>query len=403
MNNLLVAFDIGSYKISAVVAKVDSLKQMQVIAVTSVKNYGIGKSVIINMEQTTEVIKKLKAKLESLVDQPINETYINIDSALCKIVDSSATVETISGKVVTEADVNEAIAIAKDSVVPNSEEVIWVYPLEYIVDNHAGIKNPLGQRAKELSLNAKLFTASKANIESLVQCVEAAGIEVKAIIPQSLALEKLVVNDVNKDKSLGIIDIGAETTDLSIYENGSIIYTSHIPLGGNNITKDILTCLSISFEEAENIKLNQKQLKLEKENSSDNDEVSIYDKYNGNMIDEIIEARADELLSFALEEIHNQRSLKSLDYIFITGGGIIHYQDNIKKFEEGIDKSINLIENDIMEKNNYVYSVPMGMLKLVLETINFSKKQDSSSSKESTKKSKKGIMSKLKHFIQDFR
>jgi cell division protein FtsA len=405
MNNLLVAFDIGSYKISAVVAKVDSLKQMQVIAVTSVKNYGIGKSVIINMEQTTEAIKKLKAKLESLVDQPINETYINIDSALCKIVDSSATVETISGKVVTEADVNEAIAIAKDSVVPNSEEVIWVYPLEYIVDNHAGIKNPLGQRAKELSLNAKLFTASKANIESLVQCVEAAGIEVKAIIPQSLALEKLVVNDVNKDKSLGIIDIGAETTDLSIYENGSIIYTSHIPLGGNNITKDILTCLSISFEEAENIKLNQKQLKVEKEKETKNDEeVNIYDKYNGNMIDEIIEARADELLSFALEEIHNQKSLKSLDNLFITGGGILHYKDNIRKFEEGIDKSITPIENNIMEKNNYIYSIPVGMLKLVLETINTNRKQNSNSSTdESKKKRKKGIMSKIKHFIQDFR
>ena len=134
----------------------------------------------------------------------------------------------------------------------------------------------------------------------------------------------LVVNDVNKDKSLGIIDIGAETTDLSIYENGSIIYTSHIPLGGNNITKDILTCLSISFEEAENIKLNQKQLKVEKEKETKNDEeVNIYDKYNGNMIDEIIEARADELLSFALEEIHNQKSLKSLDNLFITWG-ILH-------------------------------------------------------------------------------
>lgn len=403
MNNLLVAFDIGSSKISAVVAKVDSLKQMQVIAITSVKNYGIGKSVVINMEQTTEAIKQCKAKLESLIDEPVNKAYINVNNALYKIVDSSATVETISGKIVSEEDINKAITAVKDDILSDNGEILWVYPFEYIIDDYLAIKNPLGQRGKKLSLKAKIFVADKGNIESLVQCVNAAGIDVKGVIPQSLALEKLVVNDQNKDRIMGIIDIGAETTNLFIYDNGSIIYTGHIPLGGNNITKDILTCLSVSFEEAENIKLNQKQLKLEKENSSDNDEVSIYDKYNGNMIDEIIEARADELLSFALEEIHNQRSLKSLDYIFITGGGIIHYQDNIKKFEEGIDKSINLIENDIMEKNNYVYSVPMGMLKLVLETINFSKKQDSSSSKESTKKSKKGIMSKLKHFIQDFR
>lgn len=403
MNNLLVAFDIGSSKISAVVAKVDSLKQMQVIAVTSVKNYAIGKSVVINMEQTTEAIKRCKAKLEKLVDEPVNKAYINVNNAMCKIVDSRSTVETVSGKIVAEEDINKAISAAKDNVVSENEEVLWVYPFEYIIDNHVAIKDPLGLRGKELSLNAKIFTANKGNIESLVQCVEAAGIEIKGMIPNSLALQKIVVNDVNKDKSLGIIDIGAETTDLFIYDKGSIIYTGHIPLGGNNITKDILTCLSVSFEEAENIKLNQKELKLEKENKTDNNEVNIYDKYNGNMIDEIIEARADELLSFSLEEIHNQKSLKSLDYIFITGGGILHYQDNIKKFEEGIDKSINLIENDVMEKNNYVYSVPMGMLKLVLETINISRKQDSSSSKESTKKRKKGIMSKLKHFIQDFR
>ncbi|NLZ48664.1 MAG: cell division protein FtsA [Clostridiales bacterium] len=403
MNNLLVAFDIGSSKISAVVAKVDSLKQMQVIAVTSVKNYGIEKSVVVNIEQTTEAIKLCKAKLESLLDEPINKAYINVNNALCKIVDSRVTLETISGKVVTEDDINKALNLAKDSVLSENEEVLWVYPFEYIVDNHMAISNPLGLRGKELSLNARIFTANKKNIENLVQCVQAAGIQIKGMIPQSLALQKLVVNDENKDKSLGVIDIGAESTDLFIYENGSIIYTGHIPLGGNNITKDILTCLSISFEEAENIKVNQKQLKLERENGTDNNEINIYDKYNGNMIDEIIEARADELLSFALEEIHNQKSLKSLDYIFITGGGIIHYQDTIKKFEEGIDKSINFIENDVMEKNNYVYSIPMGMLKLVLETITISRKQDSNSSDESIKKRKKGIMSKLKHFIQDFR
>lgn len=403
MNNLLVAFDIGSSKISAVVAKVDSLKQMQVIAVTSVNNNGIGKSVVIDMEQTTEAIKRCKGKLESLIDEPVNKAYINVSNAWCKIIDAKATVETMSGKVVTDEDINKALNARKESVLSENNEILWVYPFEYIIDGHLAIKNPLSIRGKRLTINAKVFTANKGNIESLVQCVKATGIEIQGMIPQGLALQKLIVNDVNKDKSLGIIDIGAETTDLFIYDNGKIVYTGHIPLGGNNITKDILTCLSISFEEAENIKLNHKQLKLEKEASIDNEQLNIYDKYNGNMIDEIIEARADELLSFALEEIHNQKSLRSLDYIFITGGGIIHYEDTIKKFEEGIDKSINMIENGVMEKNNYVYSVPIGMLKLVLETINISRKQDSNSSSESIKKSKKGFISKLRHFIQDFR
>ena len=98
MNNLLVAFDIGSSKISAVVAKVDSLKQMQVIAVTSVNNNGIGKSVVINMEQTTEAIKRCKGKLESLIDEPVNKAYINVSNAWCKIIDAKATVETMSVK-----------------------------------------------------------------------------------------------------------------------------------------------------------------------------------------------------------------------------------------------------------------------------------------------------------------
>jgi cell division protein FtsA len=217
-----------------------------------------------------------------------------------------------------------------------------------------------------------------------------------------VALEKLIVNDENKDISAGIINIGAETIDLSIYENGSICYTNCIPLGGNSITKDIMTCLSISFAEAEKVKF---QYTGESPNildiNSESQEASTT-RYNSGMINEIIEARAEELLSFALEEINSKKRLKEFDSIFITGSGIIHFKDIIARFEEELEKPIISIENNMMGAGNSIYSVPVGMLRVVIDTIRIKSNKDSDSLKKKNRRSNKGIVGKLKQFIENF-
>ena len=403
MNNLLVAFDVGFSRISAAVARIDSLKQMHIIAVTSVENYGIKKSVVIDMEQMVEAISKCKMKLEGLIDTSIEEAYISVHGGLCKISDSVEKIEVNSRGSVSEKDIEAVMDACKKSALSQNSEIIWLYPVQYKVDHYYNIKDPIGIRGNELTLEAKLFTIDSAIMNDMVKSMETTGIKVKGMIPQPVALEKLIVNDENKKSSAGIINIGAETIDLSIYENGSICYTNCIPLGGNSITKDIMTCLSISFAEAEKIKFQYTGKDISAIDTSDErQEESTTTRYNGGMINEIIEARAEELLSFGLEEINRKKRLKEFDSIFITGLGIMHYKDIIARFEEELEKPIISIENNMLGAANSIYSVPVGMLMVVIDTIRISKSNESNSSKQNDRKKNKGIMGKLKQFMENF-
>jgi cell division protein FtsA len=402
MNNLLVAFDIGSSRISAAVARVDSLKQMHVVAVTSVKNYGIKKSVVIDMEQIVESIRQCKLKLEDLIDSPVNEAYFSIHGGLCNILNTKESTPIADRGVVTDKDVESIMNVTKEKASQAEKEVVWLYPVHYSVDQYSGIEDPEGIRGKELTLEAKLFTVDSNIIKDLVKCMEAADIRVRGIVPEPLALSKLIFNEENKALCTGIINIGAETTDLSIYEHGRICYTNYIPLGGNSITKDIMTCLSIPFADAEKVKLKYTENTVNINDDSDEkieDDMNLM--YNSGIINEVIEARAEELLSFALEEINNKKRLKEFDRIFITGGGIIHFKDIIAKFEEELGKPMKDIENNMIGAGSSIYSVPVGMLKVVLDSIKINRNKEPISSKENNRKSSKSIIGRLKHFIEE--
>ncbi|WP_163215876.1 cell division protein FtsA [Clostridium thermarum] len=403
MNDLLVAFDIGYSKISAAVARVDGFKQMNVVAVSSVNNYGIKKSVVVDVEQVVEAIAQCKAKLENLVDSSINDAYISIHGGLCSIQDAKETVSIVSGSTITDKDVEKIMNITREKASKPEREVVWLLPVQYSVDQYSGIEDPIGIRGKELTFEAKLFTVDSMVVKDLVKCMETAGIKVRGIIPEPIALGKLVTTEEHKVSSIGIVNVGAESTDLSIYEMGRICYTKYIPLGGNSITKDIMSCLSIPYADAEKVKLKYTQNTVNGDNQIDEKfKDDIQSMYNSGIINEVIEARVEELITFALKEINNKKRLKEFDRIFITGGGIIYYKDIIAKFEEELGKPIQIIENNMMGAGNWIYSVPVGMLKVILDSIKIVRNEASVPSEGNGKKSKKSIFGRLKNLIDEF-
>lgn len=405
-DELLVAFDIGASKISAAVAKVDDLKNMHIIAVTSVENYGIKKSVDVNMEEVVEAIRQCKTKLEGLTGVNIDEAYLGIQGGLCEIVDSRGIIQlSPEGRTVTEKDIENVKNSTKQISLSADKEIVWLSPVRYLLDSYEDIKEPLGMRGKSITLKAKLFVSGSALLSRMKECMELAGIKVLAVVPQPLALKNYIKDSGNEKICAGIINIGAETIDLSIYENGSICYTKHIPLGGNSVTRDLSACLNVSFAEAERIKLLYKKEPQESgENDSAAENITQFSKYNSNMIEEIIEARVDELLKFALEELNNNKNLMTFDCFYITGSGILHYQDNIDSFSKEMDKPIFPIRDSFEGAEDSIYCVPAGILKVVLDNTAAASKETekfSSSGKEDNK-GKKSIMSKLKHYIEDF-
>ncbi|MDP4088155.1 MAG: cell division FtsA domain-containing protein [Bacillota bacterium] len=406
INELLVAFDIGDSRISAVVAKVDDLKNMQIVAVASVENYGIKKSVVVSLEGVIEAVNQCRIKLENLVASPIDEAYLTIQGGLCEVVDSRGSIQLFpEGRKVTAQDVEEVKSSSKLISLSADKEIVWISPVRYILDNYEDKREPVGVKGRFVTLESKLFTASSSLINRMKECMEAAGIKVLGFVPQPVSLMKFIGEDSQGINSTGIINIGAETIDLSIYENGCICYTKHIPLGGNSITRDLSACLNVSFADAEKIKLQYRKNLYKNESSEKDSEKEIqFSRYNSSMIEEVINSRVDELLTFALEEINNCRNLLALDSIYITGNGILHYEDNIDYFSRELGKPIISVKDNLGGSEDSIYCVPAGTVKAVLEslTVDSKKMQELNSSVESTNGNKRSIISKLKHYIEDF-
>ena len=406
IDELLVAFDIGASKISAAVAKVDDLKDMHVIAVTSVDNYGISKSVVSSMEEIVESISKCKNKLEELIGFSISEAYLSIHGGLCEIVDSKGSLDISGdGRLVTSKDIENLRNSTKQISLPADKEIIWLSPVHYISDNYEDMKEPVGFKSKAIALEAKLFVVNSLLLARMKECMELADIKVKDVIPQPVALKGFIDERGNEIISAGIIDIGAETIDLSVYEKGCICYTKHIPLGGNSITRDLSVCLNVSFADAEKIKRRyNKKLPDDEVVSNEEDKLIQISKDKSGMIQEIIEARVDELLTFALDELNSVKNLLKFDCFYITGSGILHYQSNIDSFSKEMDKPITSIKDSFSEAEDSIYCVPIGVLREAVASMVVNKNQTEKlgSLSKDDNRSTKSIITKLKQFIEDF-
>jgi cell division protein FtsA len=283
--------------------------------------------VVINIEKTVESIKSAVEQAELMCGHKISKVYAGIAGDHIRSINSKGVVGVKSeDRIITQKDVDRALEAATAIALPVEREILHVLPQEYIVDNQDGIKNPVQMAGVRLEAEVHIVTAAVASAQNIVKCIDAAGLQVADIVLEPYASSLAVLQDDEKELGVCIMDIGGGTTDIAIFFDGSIRFTSVLGLGGQHVTSDVSKGLRTSMEQAEEIK---KRYGIAMQSLMERDELIRVRGVGGrapreisrSVISAIIQPRMEEMFQLALREMEKSNILDSVSAgVVLTGG-----------------------------------------------------------------------------------
>jgi cell division protein FtsA len=342
-DHILVGLDIGTTKICAIVAEVLEEGPLNIIGVGSCPSRGLRKGVVVNIESTVESIKKAVEEAELMAAVQINSVYTGIAG-------SHISGENLKGVIalkkqeVTRDDINRAIESARTlAVIPHERRILHVLPREFMVDDQEGVREPLGMSGNRLEVNVHVITGAVTSAQNIIKSVNRAGLDVVDIILQPLASSEAVLSAEERELGVAMVDLGGGTTDLAIFLDGSIRHTAVLPIGGQNLTKDLAIGLLTSQTEAERIKVQHGIARTDLVSGRQTVEVpSVGDRpprtFSRRDIAEILEPRVEEMFDLVKREIVRAGYEGMLGAgVVITGGTSL-----LEGMPDAAEKGLNL-------------------------------------------------------------
>ncbi len=404
--NLIVGLDIGTTKICCIIGEKNEKGRLDVIGLGSHVSKGLRKGVVVNIESTVESIKNAVDEAELMAGAEIESVYVGIAGGHIKGFNSHGVIA-IKNKEITQADIDRVIDAAKAIAIPMEREVIHVLPQEYIVDDHDGIKTPLGMSGVRLETKVHIVTGAVTSAQNVIKSVTRAGLRVKDIVLEQLASSKAVLTEDEKELGVAMIDIGGGTSDLAIFFEEAIKHTSVLAIGGNHITNDIAIGLRTPTSEAEKIKKNNGCADTSLVKDSETIEVpSVGDRksrvISKKVLSEIIEPRVEELFSLIIREIV-QSGFKDISTsgIVLTGGsaimtGMVEVAENVFQLpvRRGIPKNIGGLVDVV---NSPMYATAVGLLLYGMENKNWQKNRNLAGTKMF-----KNVLNRMKEWVIEY-
>ena len=253
MKDLVVGLDIGTAKVMVVVAEVLPSGELRVAGLGSAPAHGLKRGVVVNIDATVQSIQQALKEAEMMADCKITRVYTGITGGHIRGQNSTGMV-IVRDKEVTQVDVARVVETAKAINIPNDQRLLLVEPQEFVIDGHE-VKEPIGMSGGRLEVKVHIVTGAQAAAENIVKCVRRCGLEVHQLVLNSSASSHAVLTEDEKDLGVALVDIGAGTTDVSIFTDGAIRHTAVIPIAGDLITSDIAMALRTPTKDAEEIKV----------------------------------------------------------------------------------------------------------------------------------------------------
>ncbi len=329
-NTPIVGLDIGTTSVRVVIAELLD-GQIEIVGIGDADSKGLRRGVISKPDLTVDTIKRAAENAELMSGLTINQVYVGLAGSSIKGQNSNGMV-TIPGRhrAIGHEDVMRVIDTACAIPIPPGREVADVLPQEYTVDDQDGIDDPIGMLGSRLSVSVHIITSPVAAKQNVVSSINRAGLHVAGVYLTQLAAAEAVLTDDDREYGVAVVNLGGETTSLAIYQRGSVWHTAVFPLGGNHFTNDIAVGLRTPIPEAERIKREHgsayRRL-LTAEQASELIEVpSVGGRapraVSRQILCEILEPRAEEILSHVQEEIRQAGFDRQLSSgIVLTGGG----------------------------------------------------------------------------------
>ena len=371
IKDLIVALDIGTSKVVAVVAEILPEGRFEVLGLGQHESRGMRKGVVVNIESTVNSIQRALEEAELMADCKIREVYTGIAGSHISSFNSSGMVA-VKDKEVTATDVARVIETAKAVNIPTDQQVLHVLTQEFIVDSQEDIREPIGMSGLRLEVRVHIVTGAVSAAQNIVKCVRRCGLEVQDLTLQPLASSMACLTSDEKELGVVLVDIGGGTTDVAIYTNGAIRHTAVVPIAGDQITSDIAAMLRTPTPDAEEIKLRYGVAKQVLVNPEEQIEVpGLGDRPNRlvkrQALGAVIEPRVEELFGFVQQVIRDSGYEDLLaSGVVLTGGtsllpGIVELAEDV--FLKPVRIGVPAYEGSLADvMHNPRFSTVMGLL-----------------------------------------
>jgi len=299
---------------------------LNIIGVGTAASNGMKKGAIVDIDQTVQSIRSAVEQAERMVGMQINRVVVGIDGNHIQLQPCHGVVAVQSeNREIDEEDINRVLDAAQVMSIPPEREIIDVIPQQFIVDGLDEITDPRGMIGVRLEMEGTIITCSKTILHNILKCVERANLEVLDICLQPLAAGSVALSKDEKNLGVALIDIGGGSTTISVFEQGTLQGTSVVPLGGDNITKDLSIGMRTSTEDAEDIKRNYGHAFFDEAQEDESFDVSIIgsdrkQSFNQLQLSDMIEARLEEIYAFVEQEIRRMGYRELPGGMVLTGG-----------------------------------------------------------------------------------
>ena len=255
MNRTVLAIDIGSTKIAAIIADIDKDNNIQITGAGFSKAQGLKKGSITNIELASKSIKNALNDAKRVAGTELTSAIVSISGAYTKSLNSSGIVN-IPNKEITIKEINRVMHTALyNANIPNEYEVLHTLPFNFKVDDQDFIEDPAGMNASRLEVETHIITTQKSNLNNLRKAVKAAGVEVENIILGGYASAIAVLNEDERELGVALVDMGGSTSNIVIHSGNAIRFNDFLGVGSNHITNDLSMALHTPLEAANTVKI----------------------------------------------------------------------------------------------------------------------------------------------------
>ena len=419
-SNIITALDIGTTKICTMIAEISNNK-IDVIGIGITPSHGLRKGIVVDIEETSSSIRESVKKAERMAGFEIDSAFVGIAGSHISSINSHGVVAvTGTDKDIKNSDIQRVMEAAQIIPLSGEEEILHVLAREFIVDGCRGIKDPLGMSGVRLEVETHIVTGSTTSIQNLVKSVMHTGLDVDDIVLEPLASGQAVLTEDEKELGVALADIGGGTTDLIVFHEGSISYTSVLPIGGDHVSNDIAVGLRTPVSRAEELKIMEGAASCDVVSDDEYIEVvSASGKVKKNIprfsLCEVIEPRAREMFKMIKNNLDEAgpRDLTPAGLVLTGGASLLEGSCELASKIIGlpvrrgqpnyVDGLSDIIDNPVYTKKNDripepVFSTAVGLITYGIEYGPQKTKNRSSQSKDIVNR----FFKKLKNWFEDF-
>lgn len=255
-DKVIVGIDVGSSKVTTIIATVDQDAKTHIIGVSSVPSKGLRKGQVVDIDEAVASITQSVEAAERMAGYSVGSAFVSVDGTHIESQNSKGVVAVGNPQgEITEDDVLRVVEAARAISLPSTREILHVIPRNFNVDSQAGIKDPVGMNGVRLEVETHIVTGAATALRNIAKCVSQVGVDVEGMVFSGIASSYSTLTETEKELGVILVDFGGGTTDISIFTEGAPVYSSVLPVGARNVTNDLAIGLRISLESAEKIKL----------------------------------------------------------------------------------------------------------------------------------------------------